>query len=82
MQAQNALAARRLLLAQRSFPLVVQRLQRQFVVQTLAASTGADPTLLQSLLTVPWLLSDPKTAGAPLIPSAFRALHFAVMDMA
>jgi hypothetical protein len=64
-QTQSALAARRLLLAQRLFPWVQQQLQRQFVVDQLATSTGADSSLLQSLLTLPWLLSDPGAAGAP-----------------
>jgi hypothetical protein len=80
-QTQSALAARRLLLAQRLFPWVQQQLQRQFVIDQLATSTGADPSLLQSLLTLPWLLSDPKTAGAPLLNS-FLALGTPGIDLA
>jgi hypothetical protein len=80
-QTQSALAARRLLLAQRLFPWVQQQLQRQFVVDQLATSTGANSSLLQSLLTSPWLLSDPKAAGAPLLKS-FLALGNSGIDFA
>lgn len=79
-QTQSALATRRLLLAQRLFPWVQQQLQRQFVVDQLATSTSADSSLLQSLLTLPWLLSDPLAAGAPLLNS-FLALGNPGIDL-
>jgi hypothetical protein len=80
-QTQSAQTSRRMCLAQRLFPYVEQQLQRQFVVESLATAVGADPTLLQSLLTTPWLLSDPKAGGAPLLNS-FLALGQQGLDLA
>jgi hypothetical protein len=46
-------------LATTFLPFLQQRLIRQFVVQTLTASTGADAALIESLLTDNTLLADP-----------------------
>ncbi|MBV6467742.1 MAG: hypothetical protein PGMFKBFP_03112 [Anaerolineales bacterium] len=47
-------------LAQAFLPFLQERLIRQFIVQTITAQTGADPTLVESLLTDERLLAGPK----------------------
>ena len=42
-------------------PFLQQRLIRQFIVQTMTVHTGADPTLVESLLTDDRLLAGPKS---------------------
>ncbi len=58
-------------LARAFFPFLQQNLIRQFIVQTLTAQTGADPTLVGSLLTDTRLLGITQSAGAvvPLLVS-------------
>ncbi|HYN20361.1 MAG TPA: hypothetical protein VE078_05335, partial [Thermoanaerobaculia bacterium] len=56
---------RRTKLARAFFPFLQQRLIRQFIVQTLTAQTGAEPALVESLLTDARLLSEVQTAGDP-----------------
>ena len=48
---EQRLRRRRLKVAQAFFPFLQQRLIRDFVVETLSAHTGADPSLVSSLLT-------------------------------
>jgi hypothetical protein len=48
-------------------PYVRRQLTLQFVVQALAATLGADPGLIQTLITNSTLLADPTAAGAPLL---------------
>ena len=53
-------------LAKAFFPFLQQNLIRQFIVQTLTAQTGADPTLVGSLLTDTRLLGITQSAGTVL----------------
>ena len=80
-QTQAAVSSRRVCLAQRLFPFVQQQLSRQFVVQTLTSTLGADSSVVQTLLTTPWLLTDPRTANAQLLNS-FLALGQSAVDFA
>jgi len=68
-QKQSTLASNRASLAARLFPYVRRQLARQFVVQTLTTTLNADPSLVQALLSNPWLLNDPSTAGTSLLDS-------------
>jgi hypothetical protein len=52
-------ALQRLRLAQAFLPQLQRRLERQFVVQTVAAAVGADAALVEALLTQPTLLANP-----------------------
>jgi len=65
------LAARRLLVAQAFLPFLQSRLIRQLVTQTLTARAGADPDVVDGLLTDARLLAEPGTAAAPqpLLPA-------------
>lgn len=54
------LQLRRSRIAQAFLPFLQQRLIRQFIVQTMTAHTGADPVLVESLLTDERLLAGPK----------------------
>lgn len=56
---QDRLRKRRQKLASAFFPFLQQRLIRQFIVQTLTASTEAEPALVESLLTDARLLAGP-----------------------
>lgn len=53
-------------LAKAFFPFLQQNLVRQFIVQTVGAQTGADPTLVESLLTDNRLLGITPLAGTVL----------------
>jgi peptidoglycan hydrolase-like protein with peptidoglycan-binding domain len=64
-QTQERVRQQRTRLAQAFLPFLQQRLIRQFIVQTLTAQTGADPTVVESLLTDARLLGDSEPAGAP-----------------
>ena len=71
---QYRLRKQRTRLAQTFLPFLQQRLIRQFIVQTMTAHTGADPVLVESLLTDERLLGETQPAGAsqPLL-AAFTA---------
>ena len=79
-QQQELIRQRRGRLAKAFLPYLQQRLIRQFVVQTLMAQTGADPVLVESLLTDGRLLGDPQplleafaSVGARAVTAAFFA---------
>lgn len=57
---QDRIRNRRTKLANGFLPFLQERLIRQFIVQTMTAHTGADPVLVESLLTDERLLGDPK----------------------
>jgi len=78
-QKQSSLTSNRACLAKRLFPYVQQQLARQFVVQVLTTTLGADPSFVQTILTNPSLLSDPSMATAPLL-NAFLTLGQAGVD--
>ena len=63
-QKQELVRDQRTKLAQAFLPFLQQRLIRQFIVQTLTAQTGADPALVESLLT-DYRLLETQPAGAP-----------------
>jgi hypothetical protein len=48
-------------------PLLVQKLSRQIVLQTLSSTLAADPTLLEALVTDAGLLNDPSNPGKSLL---------------
>ena len=80
-------APKRQELAQTFLPFLQQSLISQAVVQALASDLGADPSLVQTLLTNPNLLSDPSQAGATLLDafaaaaqSGIAATYFASTD--
>lgn len=54
-------------------PLLVQKLSRQLVLQTLSSALGADPALLEALVTDAALLNDPGNPGKSLL-QAFLAV--------
>lgn len=60
-----ATSDRRTKLARVFFPFLQQHLIRQFIVQTLTAQTGAEPALVESLLTDARLLGEVQTVGDP-----------------
>jgi hypothetical protein len=62
---QDRVRSRRTKLARAFFPFLQQRLIRQLIVQTLTAQTGAEPALVESLLTDVRLLSEIQPAGDP-----------------
>jgi len=64
-EAQKQVRQQRTRLAQAFLPFLQQQLIRQFIIQTLTAHTGADPTLVESLLTDYRLLGETQPAGAP-----------------
>ncbi len=64
-QKQVLVRQQRTRLAQAFLPFLQQRLIRQFIVQTLTAQTGADPSLVESLLTDAQLLGETQPTGAP-----------------
>ena len=59
-QEQEWIRQRQTKLTRAFLPFLQQRLIRQFIVQTMTAQTGADPTLVESLLTDERLLAGPK----------------------
>jgi hypothetical protein len=61
-------------LAQAFLPFLQQRLIRQFIVQTMAAHTGADPVLVESLLTDERLLAGPKPLVDMLAAASTRGI--------
>ncbi len=70
-------------LAQAFFPYLQQRLIRQFIVQTMTAHTGAEPVLVESLLTDERLLAGPKPlldAFAATAERGLTATFFASID--
>lgn len=56
------------------FPFLQQRLIRQFIVQTMTAQTGADPMLVESLLTDERLLGGPEPLLDAFATTAERSL--------
>jgi hypothetical protein len=79
-QKQTSIMNNRACLARCLFPYAQQQLSRQFVVQTLTTTLSADPSLVQTLLTNPQLLSDPSIPAAPLLNS-FLTLGQAGVDV-
>jgi len=65
---------RRTRLAQAFLPFLQQRLIRQFIVQTMTAQTGADPVLVESLLTDGRLLTSSKPLLDAFATTADRGL--------
>ena len=82
---EEELRRRRGRIAQAFLPFLQARLTRQFVLQTVTAATGADPALVESLLTDERLLNLPPD-GRPLLPAlagtAARGLDAAFFDSA
>jgi hypothetical protein len=68
---QKAILQRRLSLANRLFPYIRGQLSRQFVIQSLSSTLGADASLVQTLVTNPDLLNDPSQPGVPLTDAFF-----------
>lgn len=62
---QDRVRSRREKLVRAFFPFLQQRLIRQLVVQTFTAQTGADPALVESLLSDARLLSEVVPSGPP-----------------
>ena len=58
---------RKLVLARAFMPFLRKVLIRQHIVRTMAANLGADPSIIEALLTDQRLLSDPSLSGEPLI---------------
>ncbi len=83
--AQERARRRRVRLTEAFLPFLRVRLARQFVLQTVAAATGADPALVESLLTDARLLALPPGA-TPLLDAltatAGRGLDAAFFDSA
>ncbi|MCK5014071.1 MAG: hypothetical protein KAS66_09645 [Candidatus Omnitrophica bacterium] len=74
-QQQARVREQRTKLVQAFLPFLQQRLIRQFIIQTLTAHTGADPTLVESLLTDYRLLGETQPAGTPQpLLAAFTAI--------
>lgn len=73
---------RRTRLAQAFLPFLQQRLIRQFIVQTLTAQTGADPVLVESLVTDDRLLKgeDAKHLLAAFAATAERGVSASFYD--
>lgn len=85
--AQERARRRRVRLTDAFLPFLRDRLARQFVLQTVTAATGGDPTLVESLLTDARLLSSPPGPDArPLLDvltaTAGRGLDAAFYDSA
>jgi hypothetical protein len=64
-QQQALVLQQRTRLAQAFLPFLQKQLIRQFIVQTLTAQTGADPVLVESLLTDVRLLGEIQPEGPP-----------------
>ena len=64
-EAQARVRQQRRMLAQAFLPFLQQRLIQQFIVQTLTTQTGADPVLVESLLTDARLLGEIQPEGPP-----------------
>jgi hypothetical protein len=64
---QQSLAQKRARLAQGFLPFLQRTLAQQLVVQTVAANAGADPALVQGLVTDTELLQDPSKPGNSLL---------------
>jgi hypothetical protein len=64
---QQSLAQKRARLAQGFLPFLQRTLTQQLVVQTVAASTAADPSLVQEFVTDTELLQDPSKPGSSLL---------------
>lgn len=73
---------RRARLAAAFLPFLQARLIRQFVLQTLTARTGADPALVESLLTDARLLGAPSGEGKRPLLEALAALGDRGLDAA
>jgi hypothetical protein len=71
---QKELQNRRYRIGQAILPVLQNRLIRQYVVQTLMAHTGADPVLVESLVSDERLLAAPKTLLDLLAATAARGL--------
>lgn len=71
-QRQIQLLAKRSRLANAFLPYLQRELDRRFVIQTLAARLGSDPSLTEALLTDSTLLTDPTDANKTLL-DAFDA---------
>jgi hypothetical protein len=69
------LQRRRYRIGQAFLPYLQQRLIRQFIVQTMTAHTGADPVLLESLVSDERLLAVPGTLLDSFAPTAERGLN-------
>ena len=67
---QEHVGRQRTRLSQAFFPFIQERLVRQFIIQTMTANTGADPTLLESLMVDERLLA---TAGSKPLLASFAA---------
>ena len=52
-------------------PLMAKKLSRQFILQTLSANFGADPVLIEALVTDATLLTNPSNPGISLLGAFF-----------
>lgn len=77
---QDRVRTRRAKLASAFLPFLQQRLIRQLVVQTMTAQTGADPVLVESLLTDERLLSGPRPLLEALAGAGERGVGAAFFD--
>lgn len=77
---QTIIRWRRARLAQAFLPFLQQRLIRQFIVQTMTAHTGADPALVEALLTDTRLLGDPQPLLAAFIATGERGMSANFFD--
>ncbi|MCS6940509.1 MAG: hypothetical protein NZM94_14610, partial [Roseiflexus sp.] len=82
-QQQERERQRRTRLAQAFFPFLQDRLIRQFIVQTTVAQTGADPVLVENLVTDERLLkADGKSLLAAFAATDVRGVSAAFFDSA
>ena len=72
---QKELQERRYRIGRAFLPVLQQRLIRQFIVQTMTAHTGADPVLVDSLVTDDRMLATPKTLLDSFASTAVRGLE-------
>jgi hypothetical protein len=71
-QNEQQMREKRAKLVQAFFPFLQSKLIHQFIAQTLTTGLNADPTLIESLLTNPVLLTEPTATSKPLL-DAFSA---------
>jgi hypothetical protein len=77
---QDRIRSRRAKLARAFLPFLQERLIRQFVTETMTAESGAEPNLVESLLTDERLLAAPGTLLDALVSSAARGISASFFD--
>ncbi|MEJ7870614.1 MAG: neuraminidase-like domain-containing protein [Rubrobacteraceae bacterium] len=77
---QAKLQGRRYRIAKAFLPFLQQRLIRQFIVKTMTAQLGADPALVEALLSDTRLLGDPQPLVAAFTATSERGVNATFFD--